>query len=101
MDANQHLLWRLGANTQVQREFTIILDRSRKEKPKRGQKCNSERKASIPIICEIGKALPTSTMGYGSPNFSMYQTIGNKVRTQVGETRKGVEHGNHRWKEEP
>ena len=71
------------------------------KEPKKGQEHNFERKASILIIRKIGMTFPTSTMGYGSLNFSMYQTIGDKVRTQVGKTGQGVEYGHHRWKEEP
>src|SRR6266540_6163375 len=101
MDTNQYFLWRLGTDTQVQRKFTVILGCGRKEKSKRGQECDLRRKTSLLIICEIGTTLPTSTMGHGSPNFSMYETTSNKVRTQVGKTRQGVKHGHHRWKEEP
>src|SRR6266540_3240761 len=71
------------------------------KEPKKSQEYDFGRKASILIICEIRTTLFTSTMGYGSPNFSLYQTIGHKVRTQVDKTRKGVKHGHHRWKEEP
>src|SRR6266498_1042955 len=101
MDIIKHLLWRFGTDTQVQGKFTAILGSCRTKKPKRGQKYNFRRKTSIPIVREIGTTLLTSTMGYRSPNFSMYQTIGDKVRTQVGKTRERIKHGYHRQKEEP
>src|SRR6266498_2736492 len=58
------------------------------KEPKRGEKHHFGGKTSIPIIREIGTTLPTSTMGHGSPNFSMYKTTSNIVRTQVAKLDK-------------